>query len=97
MQSTLKYKCTRYFKGSLKNDDQDGKLAYILICLDNEELETAYQYLIPRVKVENTIIEFWDRFLEYVKEYSINHQAYIHLLTGIIQRRGESMSIVVTG
>ena len=64
--------CTRFFKGPLKDEDDDSKLAYVLLWLNNREFESVYEDWTPPIKDENILKHFWKKFKEHFNRHMLH-------------------------
>ena len=68
--------CTRFFKGQLKDEDDNSKLAYVLLWLNNREFESSYEDWTPSIKDENILKHFWKKFKEHFNKHNISKYTY---------------------
>ena len=92
----FKVQCTRYFKGPLKLEEEESRIAYILLWLNNKEFESVFQSWSSPVKPEDTVKEFWNNFINHFKEHRINPLTYRRILTDIKQNEDESVDSFLT-
>ena len=82
--------CTRFFKGPLKDEDDNSKLAYVLLWLNNREFESSYEDWTPPIKDENILKHFWKKFKEHFNKHNISKYTYRHMLHTVRQLHNET-------